>query len=291
MAMRSSSVTRFFNRYYYDANVASLGIRLLGCGHYSRHMFKPMREPRTLACYGLVYLLEGQGRFASAHVPEREVKSGDVLLLFPGEWHQYNPLPDSEWHEYWFIFEGETVDFLAHRGHLNPMQAVLQLPSGSALSQVASESLSKVCSGLSRQLITLPGSVFSMLNLLEQARMPASREHDAIHTLIQRIQTAPLQPWDFYQIAGKLGMSYHTLRKKILSATGLPPHRLVNSLCIQLSCQYLLQGMTVQEVAAQIGMPDPYYYSRLFKSIIGQSPRAFAQGMEVNRRAAALQKS
>ena len=276
--MNPTALPAFFNRYYYDTDIASMGVRLLGCGHYSREMFKLMPDGRTLNCYGLVYLLEGRGSYQSRHVEPRAVKSGDVLLIFPGEWHQYNPLPDADWHEQWFIFEGESVDFLLRKGHLKLSHAVVTLPPGSSLPEVAQDALHKVYSGLRHQLLTLPGQIFSMLSLLAQPPSPRTQEHDAITGLVHDIQEEPLKPWDFYQLAVRLGISYHTLRKKIVLATGMPPQRFVNTVRIERSCRYLLQGMTVQQAASAVGMSDPFYFSRQFRSIIGQSPRAFSMG-------------
>ena len=48
---------------------------------------------RVLRDYGILYITDGQGSFKSRDSRWHKVRAGDILLLFPGIWHNYLPRP------------------------------------------------------------------------------------------------------------------------------------------------------------------------------------------------------
>lgn len=58
--------------------------------------------------------------------------------------------------------------------------------------------------------------------------------------------------------------------------TGTSPIDYFNQLKIQKTTQYLLfTNLRINEIALKIGISDPYYFSRLFSSIMGISPKQY----------------
>lgn len=102
------------------------------------------------------------------------------------------------------------------------------------------------------------------------------KHHSFIEELAERLRHSPEEPLCTAHEAAKCGLSecyFITLFKQY---TGLSPHRyrlreLTNKACV------LLQdtSMTVQEIAYMLGVEDPLYFSRLFRSIQGISPRDY----------------
>jgi len=55
--------------------------------------------------------------------------------------------------------------------------------------------------------------------------------------------------------------------------TGFAPIEYFNHLKIQKACQYLLYTeLRIKEIADKLGIEDPYYFSRMFAKLMGQSP-------------------
>lgn len=55
--------------------------------------------------------------------------------------------------------------------------------------------------------------------------------------------------------------------------TGYSPIDYYMRLKIQRACQYLdLTDYSVKEISKNVGIEDPYYFSRMFSKIMGQSP-------------------
>ncbi|HRI83645.1 MAG TPA: AraC family ligand binding domain-containing protein, partial [Opitutaceae bacterium] len=65
---------------------------------------------RVLGSYAAVYLLAGGGEFGDASGLRREVRAGDLLLLFPEVPHFYGPRPGGRWDEIYFVFHGPVFD-------------------------------------------------------------------------------------------------------------------------------------------------------------------------------------
>lgn len=55
---------------------------------------------RVFGKYALVYLLDGQGVYLDANQYRRNVRAGDLLILFPELAHSYGPLRGDPWVEF-----------------------------------------------------------------------------------------------------------------------------------------------------------------------------------------------
>ena len=89
------------------------------------------------------------------------------------------------------------------------------------------------------------------------------------------------EPIRFDQIAKNSYLSPNYFRTVFKEATGLSPVDYLNMLRIVKSLEYFQEGgRSVAEVGALVGVPDPNYFSRLFKRIIGYPPARFRQNGE-----------
>jgi len=66
------------------------------------------------------------------------------------------------------------------------------------------------------------------------------------------------------------------LRRLFQQATGRTPVGYLAELRIAEARRLLkVGGLSVKQVAARVGIPDPYYFSRVFKKITGRRPSAY----------------
>ena len=71
-------------------------------------------------------------------------------------------------------------------------------------------------------------------------------------------------------------MPMETFRKRFVSEVGMPPLSYVLHCKMERAKELLReQTYTVRQVGAEIGMQDPYHFSKQFKNIVGISPSAF----------------
>lgn len=81
---------------------------------------------------------------------------------------------------------------------------------------------------------------------------------------------------DFSNYARGHNISHGYFRAIFKSETGLPPVEYLNRLRIVRAIEYLKNdALSMSDVSAAVGIYDANYFSRLFKKIIGYSPREF----------------
>jgi AraC-like DNA-binding protein len=78
------------------------------------------------------------------------------------------------------------------------------------------------------------------------------------------------------EMAHEINISASHLSSIFKHRTGYPPIEYFNHLKVQKACQYLMfTELRINEIAAKIGIDDPYYFSRFFKRRIGVSPHEY----------------
>ncbi len=71
-------------------------------------------------------------------------------------------------------------------------------------------------------------------------------------------------------------MPMETFRKRFVSEVGMPPLRYVLHCKMERAKELLReQDYTVRQAGVEVGMQDPYHFSKQFKNIVGISPSAF----------------
>ncbi|MFA5651631.1 MAG: AraC family ligand binding domain-containing protein, partial [Proteiniphilum sp.] len=94
--------------------------------HPKSYYFNP-EKGRVLSEYQIVYISKGKGLFCSDSTKRTNVKKGQVILLFPGQWHTYRPLKESGWNEYYIGFEGIIIDNIATNAFITPDNQILNV--------------------------------------------------------------------------------------------------------------------------------------------------------------------
>jgi len=87
--------------------------------HPESYVFNP-KQGRILKEYQLVYISKGSGYFESQSCKRQKIEAGTMLLLFPNEWHTYEPEEKSGWYEYWVGFRGVHIDKRVENGFFTP---------------------------------------------------------------------------------------------------------------------------------------------------------------------------
>jgi AraC-like DNA-binding protein len=102
--------------------------------------------------------------------------------------------------------------------------------------------------------------------------------------IVERIHQEPSQEYNFSELAKKVGLSYSRFRRVFSEVTGCPPTRYLTKTRTEIAADYLLgTDWTVTEIASSVGIEDPYYFSRLFKTFMGIPPAHFRKRRSVKR--------
>jgi len=230
---------------------------------------------RVLRDYALIYLTEGHGSFKGHDSGWRRVSAGDVLVLFPGIWHDYHPSPETGWTERWILLNGDLANHWCMHDVLSVDFPVLHVGVHDEIVERFDRVLeigrdcppfaNQIQSGVSMEILALIMKFYQSRNKHSEQAAPT------IESALRYIGKNWAQEIDFEALAKKLGVGYRQFRRLFQEATGLAPHQYLLNLRLN-QAKRLLGSLPVAEVAARVGFADPLYFSRLFKRKVGVAP-------------------
>jgi AraC-like DNA-binding protein len=105
----------------------------------------------------------------------------------------------------------------------------------------------------------------------------AHDQHEQVILQMARTITANVENPDFRvsEAGGDAPLSHEHLRRLFTERIGKTPMRYLIDLRMQRARELLAMGFSVKETADKVGLPDQYYFSRLFRSTQGASPSGF----------------
>lgn len=252
--------------------------------HPDTYCFKPQLG-RTLNEYQLVYIHEGKGYFESASIKRREVKAGTIILLFPGEWHNYRPNLKTGWDEYWIGFNGRNIEDKIKHLFFSPKEALLEI--GVSESVVA---LYKECMKLAdleqigyQQVIS--SIVLHLMGLVyyknKNYRIQSSKTDSFINDARTLMKENIHHSFTPEEIAHRLGVSYSWFRQTFKRVTGISPAQYQTQLLIRKAKEMLAgQESSISDIALSLGFDDVGQFSTIFHKKEGMTPSTFRKRLQ-----------
>jgi len=252
----------------------------LGIGYYqqaSGHKMSRQKHDDHL----LIYCIDGQGSLSIADKTMR-INPGDLMILPQGLPHSYEARKQNPWSIYWMHFDGDlSRDFIAQ---ILPDSQTPVISLGvqsrlvadfSALLESRQHSPNPMAfihaSNQLRQILTH----IALLKPLVQQQRSDSLDLDRVHTLMQARLAEQL---DLDTLAEAVNLSKYHFVKRYKALTGTTPINHFIHLRIEHACHLLdVTAKSIKEISYDVGYDDAYYFSRLFKKVMGLSPRDYRQ--------------
>ncbi|MCH1980889.1 AraC family transcriptional regulator [Lawsonibacter sp. OA9] len=123
--------------------------------------------------------------------------------------------------------------------------------------------------------------ILVMLQRIQKRRLQKLTQHqddkrEQIFQVIDYMEEHLAEKIDLTELAKKSYWSEGYFRAIFKDVTGLAPVEYLNRLRIVKSLEHMEKDhLMISEAAEKVGIYDPSYYSRLFKKVIGYSPRYF----------------
>ncbi len=245
----------------------------LAFGHYRRaaghHMHREHHNDDLL-----ILCTEGEA-FLSIEDEPCVVKAGDLVLLPAGAAHRYTAVPENPWTIHWVHYTGPlAVDFRQHMGFtdgvriLHPGRQPRLLVDFNGLLSVRqtgfrTPGLVHVANRLRQLLAAIPLSIGES----GQSQQP---DLDIIHNFMREHLDERVS---LRQLADLTGLSATHFATRYHELTGVSPIQHFLHLKVEQACQMLdTTDLSFTQISSHLGYDDNYYFSRLFKKVMGLSP-------------------
>jgi len=249
--------------------------------HPRRYYFSA-KDGRVLQEYHIVYITKGQGWFESASLKKTQVQAGDVLLLFPGEWHNYAPAKDTGWEESWVGFTGEYADHLMNAGFFNPKTPIIRIGVQDTIYRYFAEACTIAMREWSAGQQAMGGLVAAILGGIYAAgKQYASRSYNS--ETIGQIDAAKKYMRDnthiilaMEDVAEHVRIGYSRFRKLFKTYTGLSPAAYYQGIKFSQAKSLLTNSdLTCQEIAFQLGYESASFFNTIFHKKEKMTPLAY----------------
>ena len=247
--------------------------------HPKNYYFKPGKG-RVLSEYQFVYISKGKGYFSSETTKRRSITKGEVILLFPGQWHTYCPLKETGWNEYYIGFEGAIIDKIVSHGFITPENQVLEVGVNEDLVSLFSTAIkvAKEDKGAAQQY--LAGIVFNILGTILSLAQNKNFESKESAQKIERAKIIMIENinknLDIKGIATNLGISYSLFRKVFKEYTGYAPSQYFQELKLRTAKELLAEtNHSIKEIAFELNFNSYEYFLSFFKKRVGSTPMEY----------------
>jgi AraC family transcriptional regulator of arabinose operon len=247
-------------------------------GYYPHARGHRMQRPRHDDNL-LLYCVDGRGQLETqGH--DYTIGSGDLMLLPQGLSHNYAASRNDPWSIYWVHFQGVStrvfIDYLGYREGRPVVNAGVSpalLASFNSLLAVRRTGYSSSAFVNAANQLRHLFTQFAMETSRTRAQRQGTLDLDSIQAYMQDNIHQQLELEDLAAVA-HLSKFHFSNRYKAL--TGYSPIKHFLHMKIEYACQLLDSSeLSVKGIAAELGYPDPLYFSRLFSKTMGMSPRAY----------------
>ncbi len=257
-----------------DCFPTSMGFYPVAHGHF---MSRTHHDDNLLMlCVSGRGIIEAEGR-------SQHIRPGDVLLLPRGRSHYYRAHYEDPWSVYWAHFSG------------NLAATLMQLLGADQLLSIHPGLIPRLVAGF-QHLLEVERTGYDLnayieassqlrhllveLVVLKDQSARSSRSDLDVDALQQYMREQVHTQLTLDDLAGLAGVSRSHFAQRYRALTGYAPIRHFTHLKMEAACRLLDSGdQSIKQVAAALGYEDPLYFSRVFRRIVGVSPRGYRQSV------------
>jgi AraC-like DNA-binding protein len=230
----------------------------------------------------LMMCIAGHG-FVNVAGNKNHLHAGELLIIPRDTRHTYWAADDAPWSIYWMHFLGEEASYYLERlsrpGNPVPVDEA---------TQTEAIRLFRDCLGALESGYALPTLIYaaqsarhilSLLLFRNQAfpmEQRADHGHLQLDSTLEFMRTRLSERVKLEEFANYAGLSVSHFSELFRNQTGQSPMSFFTQLKIRQACRLLdLTEKPVKVVAIETGYNDPYYFSRVFKKVMGVAPEKY----------------
>lgn len=235
------------------------------------------RTKARFSKWAVCYITEGSGTYQVNDGEKLPVKKDSLFLVFPGADISFGPDPNGYWDEYFVTFEGPRIQEWINTWLFEP-GVVRHVGGGDSpigkIERIFMLMESGIPENADRAALLVESLLFELM-MNEHAASKDGKKNEGIK-LLADIADCLYEPFDARKLCERHHISLSTLKRTVSKYTGYPLHEYVHRLKISEAKNMLLNTeRTVKEIASSLGYADVFYFSRLFKKMVGMAPTVY----------------
>jgi AraC-like DNA-binding protein len=247
------------------------------CGYFPSAVDHFRQRARGAPAAIIILCTQGAG-FVDLGV-RRMVGPGQVVAIPPEQPHSYGADPRQPWTIWWMHVVGDDVPDLLAAATQEATDPVIRVRDPARLASLIEDALSHLeRADTDLELIAAAGAAWHALATLCSDRHVGSRD-DPIRDPLRRLHSHEGRRLSVAELAARVSLSPTHFAVLFRKATGLSVLQYQTRLAMN-RARVLLDDtdMAVASIAAKVGYPDPFYFSRRFRAVHGMNPSQYRQG-------------
>lgn len=262
------------DRNYMDLCLCHCGMENCTPGHY----FGPGKRTE----YIIHYIQSGSGVYLRKR-HTYHLSAGDAFLIWPGENIYYHADTDTPWSYAWIAFNGIKADFFTEYAGFTKSSPVIHFEDGSFFGREIQNILDTKTLTYTNELLRQSYFWKILSEIISGSDKASRKDYDyPVNTYVNQaadfIRANYNRQIHIADIAEYIGISRSYLTSNFKNILKMSPQRFLQN-CRMNKARDLLKstGLSISEIAAQVGYDDALAFSKIFKKEYGTSPTQYRQ--------------
>lgn len=247
---------------------------LTAIGYYPRAIYHNRERKSGCSEHIFIYCTEGSG-ILFLDDTRYNINPNTFFIIPKNTPHHYKSADNDPWSIYWMHFAGTQADELYER-YLGQKAFVTPFP----FNEEIIGDFEKIFGLLQHsfdlrevEIINIKALHYLASFIYLKEINPSLKEDNVITSSMTFMKENLDKQHSLHDLAVQQHLSVTQYSRLFKNKTGNSPIHYFNQLKIQKCCQYLyFTDRSIKEICAEFGFDDQYYFSRLFKKLMGISP-------------------
>lgn len=248
-------------------------------GYYPNAAFHLRERKNDCPQFILIHCVKGKGWY-SINNKKFVVKQNDFFIIPANTAHRYGADLNDPWSIYWVHFTGELAKYyftlLTKTKKNQPINAIVNTSRQLIFYDIIQH---LELMNDTDNIIYSNSCLYAFLSSFQKSEMKISaNENDKIQQCITYMKQNLDKNLRLEDFSSKLMLSSSHLSAIFRKRMKYSPIHLFTSFKVQKACQMLMDSShNIKTIAYNLGYDDQYHFSRVFKKIMGVSPKNFKE--------------